>query len=312
MTRENLLMLGASFLISVGLWLTVTPSVSENKEREIDVRLEIKGLPDTLTVVGEPLSVGVVATGSLEHLDQLDKSSVVANVDLSNAKTGTRRYLVNVPDSPRSRLTFRPRYKYVLLDVEKLATLQQPVKVEPTGVIPHDFVFDGASTQPEKVTITGPATILPSVHLARVVLDLGQVRPGTSFLLPIEVLDESNRPVQYIHLQPSEVTVTAAVSAAPASRRYPVNPNWTGSPAFGYKVTSFLLNPPQISVRGDSATLSRLTALDTEPISLEGLKSDTEFDVKVNLPLGVQSTDTAQVHVVVKVSPQSTGERRGR
>ena len=197
------------------------------------------------------------------------------------------------------------------MNLQKLTSEVVSVTVEPSGQPPREFVVDGASSLPEKVTIIGAESFLPKVKKARVSLDLDQVRPGAKFMLPVELLDADNQVVPYVHSDPAEVSVSPAVAAATTLKRLLVTPNWVGQPAFGYKVVSYEVRPSQIAVRGDSGTISRLATLDTEPVSIAGLKSDGTIRAKVKLPPGTKTTESSEVTVIVKVARRPGNEMSG-
>lgn len=302
MSRENLLILGASFLIAIGVRLALAPEFAPGKEREFEAKLEYHGLPDSLMLVGEPKMFKVIASGSKDYLDHLDTNAVVASVDLSIAKPGVRLYSVDVPLMV-SRVNLAPKFPTLRLDIQPVDSMEQHVEIEPTGLPPSDLVYDGASIIPEVVTIVGAKSRLATVRRARVLLDLSQVRPGVSKNIPVEIFDESDRPVPYVKAQPSEVSVSPAVAAAPAEKRVLVTPTWVGQPAFGYKVTSYEIRPSQILVRGESAIMSRIGTVDTEPVTLNGLSESTTVSTRIKLPLGVKSTTPLDVKVIIKIAP---------
>jgi YbbR domain-containing protein len=121
-------------------------------------------------------------------------------------------------------------------------------------------------------------------------------------MLPVDILDEDNQVVPYVQSDPSEVSVTPAVAAAATKKRLLISPNWSGQPAFGYKVVSYEIRPSQVELRGDSATISRMSMLDTESISIAGLSADATLRVKLKLPAGTKTTEPSEVTVIVKVA----------
>lgn len=304
-------MLLASFIIAISIRIILAPDFAPGQERELDARLELQGLPQWLTVIGEPKNVRVVASGSHDSLDRLNSNSLVATVDLTSAKQGENYYAVKVPASS-ARVPIVPRAPTVKLRIEKVSTREEDVDIEASGNTPPDLVYDGASVVPHRVRIAGGASYLNLVKKIRVLIDLSQVRPGVSMMIPVEILDEANRPVPYVTAEPSEVSVSPAVAAAPAVKRVLISPSWVGQPAFGYKVDSFEVKPAQLGVKGDSAKLSRLVTIDTEPLNISGLKSDVTLLARAKLPDGIESGESLSVRVFVKIVPTSAVETSKR
>ncbi|MBS1723986.1 MAG: hypothetical protein JSS66_13660 [Armatimonadetes bacterium] len=308
MTRESFLMLGASFLIAVGAKVALMPS-STPTELLFDARVEFQGLPASMTVVGGPQTVQVVASGSKEYLDQLDKNSVFAVVDLSYARAGQYRFPLEIHAPSNRRVTVTPRVPNVRIKVENVSSKEAAVEVEPTGLPPRDLIYDGASVLPERVTIIGAESKLGSVKKVRALLDLAQVRAGGMVKVSVEILDDANRPIPYVRAQPAEVSVSPAVAAAPATKRVIVNPQYVGTPAFGYRVTGIEVRPAQIQVKGESGVMSKTSVVETEPVSLTDALATVSVVRKVRLPAGVRPVGPAEVRVTVKIEPAPGTER---
>jgi YbbR domain-containing protein len=309
-SRENVLMVVASVLIALGVRIAIAPSLLA-KESLFYAKIEYRGLPEDLTVVDDPQTWQIRATGAAHDIDQVDTDSVVAVVDLSMAKSGRRNYFVGVSPESKSRVNFAPRVPKIPLDIQKVSHSIQPVKVEASGQTPRDFVYDGAAVLPEKVKIIGAETVLPHVKVARVNLDLDQVRPGMSSTLRVEVLDDLNRPMRDVRCEPTEVTVSPAVVAAATKKRLLISPDWSGEPAYGYKVVSYEMHPSQIEVRGESADISSLATVETFPVNIQGIKSDTTVKTRVHLPAGIVSTEPDAVTVIVRVAKRPKSEMPG-
>lgn len=305
--RDNVLLAVAAFVIAVMLRLSLQPLFQPGRERELQVPLELLALPSNLAAVRPPATVKLLASGTADDLDNLDAKAIMASIDLSQARVGTAAYAVTVAAPTTGRVSVQARPATIRLTIERVRTVERRIEVEPSGLPPTEYVFDGASVQPETVTVSGAESLLPRAVRARVILDLGQVRPSGTFVVPVEVLDSENRPVPGLRAEPSSVTVSPAVAAAPARRRLLVVPTWKGQPEFGYRVVRYDIRPSQLSVRGDSGALARVTSLETDPIDLTGLKANAERTVRVLLPDGLRVEGQPTVTVVITVGADPQG-----
>lgn len=301
--RENLLLILASLLIALGTRLALAPSIATVKEQIFDAKLEFRNLPEYLTVLGENLTVEMKATGTAQYLDQLEKSTVRAVVDLSRAKPGVRPYVIEVEAPTRSRVKVEPRFARVPLDIQRVSSVRRTIDIEPSGLTAREYIYGGATVLPESVTIIGPESYLPKVKSARVNLDLNQVRPGTTVSLPIEVIDESNRRVPFVHTQPAEVSVSPVVASAPTSKRVLVTPVFVGQPSFGYRIASYQVQPNQVEVKGESEVVSGIVTAETESIDLAGIQANRVIQVKLKLPARLTAVNADVVTVTIQVEP---------
>jgi len=303
--RENILIAIGSFFIAILLWLQVQPLFDPDKEREFQVPLEVEGLPDRLMVTNAPEAVTLVASGTASDLDRLTAQNVRAYVDLRRVEPGNNTLLVQVSAPITSKIMLRARTVRITINVERIEEMKQQVQFATSGLPPEEYLFDGASMLPETVTVRGPASLIPRVKTVRVLLDLSRVRPSGSYPLPVEILDESGKPVPWMTAEPESVTVSPAVAPAPAARSVLITPTWEGQPAFGYEVTSYEIRPMQARVKGESGELSAITTIATEPISLAGAKSDISVRVPLRVPAGI-TPDVREVRVLVRISLGAT------
>lgn len=300
----------ASFVIVFGARVALSPSIASQKEVIFQAKIEYRGLPEGLTVVGEPSTWEMKANGVGADLDQLDYKAVTASVDLSFAKVGVRTHYVMLDRDPsRGRVKIEPRFTKLRLSIEKLETITKAVKVLPVGKTPSDFMYGEATSSPETVKISGAESIVTNIDVAQVTLDLNLVKPGATFMLPVEVLDSRGRPIRNLQISPQEVAVNPAVAAAPVKRNMIISPSWVGQPAFGFEVESFEVKPNQIEIRGESGLISRTASLPTEPISVAGLKGPTTIQSKVKVLDGFETSDSTDVVVTIKVRPIAKREK---
>ena len=303
--RENFLIGIGSVVIALLLWLQVQPLFDPDKEREFQVPLETEGLPDQFMVTNAPEAVTLVASGTTSDLDRLNAQNVRAYIDLKRVEPGNNTLLVQVSAPISSSINLRARTIRITINVEKIEETRQQVQFQTSGVPPEEYLFDGASILPEAVVVRGPASLVPRVKMARVLLDFSRIRPSGTYPLPIEILDEDGKPVPWMTAEPATVSVSPAVAPAPAARSVLITPTWIGQPAFGYEVTSYEIRPTQARLRGESQDLSSITTLATEPISLQGAKSDINATVRLRVPDGL-TPDVREVRVTVTIRPAAT------
>jgi YbbR domain-containing protein len=304
---QNVLLAMLSLLIAVLLRLSLAPVFQPNRVQEFEAKVTFENLDERFALVDAPQTLTVVATGSAEFLSKLDQQQVTARVDLSRARPGLKPYFVEVQSPPRSRISVSPKFPRVRLMVDAIATKSTKVELETSGLPMSNYVYLGASIAPNQVNIIGPESVISRVKLVRANLDLTRIRPKETFVVPLEVLDAEGRPVPSVSTDPSTVLVSPALSAAEALKRVLVNPNWSGRPAAGFRIQDVVIEPPQVTVKGASEDLARLSMVETEQVDLEGLSADKTLKVKLVLPPGVTTT-TPEVVLEIKVA----SERRGR
>ena len=81
---------------------------------------------------------------------------------------------------------------------------------------------------------------------------------------------------------------------------------YSGRPLPGFHVTRVELSVTEVKVQGDRAKLSGMTVLETEPISLAGLRGKATREVNLRVPEGVLVQGSRKVSVTVYIEPDAT------
>lgn len=299
---KNVLAFVTSLVIAIILWLNVQPLYDPDKEREIPVKLELRDMPDGLIAVTFPDTITVVASGMASELGGVTAKDFVAFVDMKNAKPGFLEFPISVSSPARASYQVHATRNRVKIEIQRLASDQRSVELEPTGLPPANYIYDGASIVPSSVQISGPEENLALVKRVRVLFDLSKIGPKSDFTLSVETLDEKGLPVPMVKSDPATVTISPAVASAPTSKRVLITPVFKGQPQFGYKVVSYELKPNQLELSGGSAELGAVSSLETVPIDLSDLTADTIQTIEVPLPAGLKSKTGTKIRVVVKVA----------
>ena len=306
-TREDVLLGVAALFIAFLLWFSTQPLFEPGKELEFAVGLRYEGLDDEAFVAITPAEpVMVVASGSALDLDRLDTETIEAVVDLSSVDPGVRRLPVDIVGINVPGVTVSPKRTLVEIEIDEVARKSLPISVNPTGATPTGLSYSGSQTEPQEVQVYGPAQNMGKVETLQVTLNLGAVTPGSTVVLPVEVLDAEGRAVPAMATLPTTVTVIPLTQSAPAVRTVPINLNWEGTLPRGYRVDEVELTPNQISLTGSSAEISMIGGVDTEAIQLEGRTDDFSQTLQLLIPDGLVST-TESVEIRVKIVRSGSG-----
>jgi YbbR domain-containing protein len=245
--------------------------------------------------------VDVRLRGSSAILSRLQAGEIMAVLDLSGARTGSRLFTIRADEV---RAPFGVEVAQVLpstlaLDLEKSARRRVPVVAPTDGDPAPGYVIGRISADPPTVEIVGPesrvrqvaeATTEPvSVKDAR-----ARVRDGVG----VGVVDSSVRLVQ-----PTSVNVTVEIWPAPVERQVPDVPVRYRNLGLGLRAN---LSPQlaHVTVRGSKDTLANLRGDNVMAfVDLAGLGSG-RYNLRVQVDpaerFGVVAIDPAVVSVVIK------------
>lgn len=197
------------------LWLTVAGEYVV--ERALRVPLELRNKPAHLEILGDPpASVDVRLSGSSALLSRLEPGEIVAVLDLSNARPGSRLFHLRTEDV---RVPFGVAVEHISpptisLDLEKSATRTVPVKPAVDGHPSPGYIIGQITAEPATIDVIGPESRVRQLVEATtepVVIDgrSGRVRD----VVTIGLVDSAVRLIR-----PQSATVVVDVVPAPVER----------------------------------------------------------------------------------------------
>lgn len=298
-----------SILISLTLWLVVQSEITPvAKEFDVPLDMERAHLPEGLVLVGDKaVTVHLKANGPADLLEKIKPEDLKPFIDLTRAGPITKSFAVKMDRALKDKdrgIEWDLGSKTIT--IEQVMNREMRVNVVTTGVLRDQNMFYVNSTvEPDRVTVSGPATLFKQARSVRVFFDLGTIGNGNAQTKEVEILDENNRSIGELTADPKEVIVRPVLGAANQHRILFVTPSFQGTqPEFGYKVSKVAVTPAQVEVSGSSEALARLraTTLETMKIDLTGLTQSTTFSVDLdqsqfrNLK---SKTTTVKVHVQI-------------
>lgn len=298
--REKIFLIFISFCLSLMLWLQVSAQAEPNKQREFLIRLETRGLNPELFAANVPDGITVIAEGPEQSLERLEPEELVATASLANLKVGDHSVRVRVPEL-RPPLRLRAKRSTVSVTLDKLVSTTKSVVVEVQGQIPGNLRFEGATSDPPIVTISGPAKEIARVRKVRAMLDLSLVRPGLVHQIDLELLGADNTPLNRVEANPRLVNVLPAVAAAPASKSVPISPTWEGTLPFPFRIKSYTVEPNTVQLTGGSGDLAQVYSVVTEPIKLGNIRATKTLMVRLKVPAGLTPLSDVEVKVMIEV-----------
>jgi len=317
--RINFPILLLSFSLSILLWMHVK-SLTENSEvrpgpSSFTVSLELRNQPAGTVVVGDvPTNVTFTASGDLNEIRKIDANYLKAFVDLST-KPVDGRYKVVLETTADAEVKWSPD-RWIPVNLEPEVTSRVTVSIEPIGDFTlTDYRYDGATSDPTTITVTGAKSVVERVKRARAYLNLGALASDYTQRAKVEVLDDKDTPVSDVALSTETVTLRATVAAKPPRRSLLIQPVWNGTPEMGSTVIDYEFTPAQVTVEGPADVLANLSVLNTKPINIEGIKETSTIQVELDLPQGIRLTNPGKVEVKVFVKgagpapPATTGGR---
>jgi YbbR domain-containing protein len=289
-----------SLLVAGVLWMAV--SGQSTVERNIRVPLEYQNVPPGMEIVGDPPgSVDVRLRGSSGNLARVVQGDVVAALDLTNARPGTRIFNLQASEVrvPFGVQVVQVTPPTVSLDFEYSGQKVVPVSPVVEGDPAPGFVVGRITTSPATVEVLGPVGRLENLREATtepVRVDGARARVEDRVTIGVE--DSSVR-----LREPQIASVTVEVLPARAERTLPGVEVRTSNVRRG---STARVSPVSVSVvvRGSRERLDGLAAGDLQAaVDLDGLGRGRHV-VPVRVPnqqgVVVERIEPASVTVTIR------------
>jgi YbbR domain-containing protein len=307
-SRESLLRLALSFVLSVALWLYITGQ--QDPARAVDFP---QPLPIEATELGPELSVTLNKPSVNVRYRSDSPGSIVtyvnfhAIVNLAGVKAGPPVLLpVQVTADPGLHVV-QVSPSHVLVTVDKVESRDIPVTETVLSPVPKGYAQGTISIRPSSIQVQGPRTIVSQISGATVDVDLaGATSTVDSAFKPVLRSSEDRFiDVSRIRISPVQVRVHIPITPLSSQKVLPVLVPLTGQVKSGYRVTSISTYPQEILAKGATATLAKVPNVWTTSVHLTGRKATFTTHLPLQLTAGL-SSGTRTAVVTIGIQPIKT------
>jgi diadenylate cyclase len=266
-----------------------------------DIPITLPQPPDHLLVVGEvPDHVQATVRAPQSVWRSLETSDFTVTVDLTGLVTGTHQVPVQVSldRQPARIVSVEPRR--ITLELEPYTERLLDVRVQVEGQPSLGYLIQAPVVEPSQVTISGPRAYVDQVVEVVATISVRDADAEVERSLAPEPLDANGQQVSGVVLTPSRVDVRVPIELSSYYRPMPVKVVLQGQVALGYHVVDISVNPPVVTLFGAPDA--------TEPIDVEGARSDTVVRPTLDLPPGVTlvpSSEPLEVEISIEAIQSS-------
>ncbi|MEA5079929.1 MAG: CdaR family protein [Anaerolineaceae bacterium] len=298
-----------AFVLALAIWVIAVNSNDPSVQ---------KTYPSTVSVQVVGQEADMVMTSSLPNNISLtlrapnsvwtslidEKVPVTAVLDLSGLGEGqhTVPIQIEVGIRPVEVISYSPRSIDVTL--EPLGSNQFDINVVNTSGPPIGYQAGSPILDQTKATVSGAVSEVNQVTEIRASLDLSQVQADISEEITLKAYDAAGNIVKGVSISPEKVTVNETITQLGGFRNVVVKVVTTGQVATGYRLAAISVNPPTVTVFSTDPTLVEALPgyVETDPISLAGLKDNLTQQIGVRVPAGVTLVGDPSVSVQVSVA----------
>ncbi len=286
MKRTNLYWIILSVLISVILWIVINSEQNPYREETISgIKLELNNLSSNLAIdyTNLPSIEAKISTSMLGGQDNIIKN-IRAYLDLSGITTGNHRLPVKMDslDWKIKVIEFQP--SFVSVNIEPIAKKEVKVVLDILGEPLFGFVSKPAVISPQTILVSGPESLVSKVSVASIEIKLTDVKNSISRRFVPKLLDDNGDNVRGVNLMPESVMVDIEIKQQLGYKTVPVIVNLSGNVDYGYRVSGIFIDPPAVTLVGDTDVLANLEYVNTTVININKATADITANPTLELP----------------------------
>ena len=177
----------------------------------------------------------------------------------------------------------------VRVEIDRVEVRTVPVEVDP-GEVPEGLQIAEPVVSDEEVRIRGAASVVSTVDrvVARVRIDDSEIDVNEAVDLVAVDVQGQEVGTGLIDIEPETVSVQIDVRATETTQTVTIRPVIEGTPAPGFALESFAVEPVTVTLRGTPEELSAILGVSTEPLSIAGASEDQVFEAVLELPQNVE------------------------
>lgn len=230
-------------------------------------------------------------------IKELKKEDIVAQADMTQIYMDATPKMVPVEVTCKGiaddNITVTPRN--IQVDIENQTSVEKTIAVNTGDTTPDkDYEVGSLQANPEKVTISGPESIINKIDKVVAKIDVtGMKESNVELDSELKIYDKnqdelSEKQLSYLNLagvQDNKIKIQAQFWKV--QKNVKIGSEYSGSPQYGYEVDSVSVVPETLSLAGTDEALQKLAVEEntlTIPASyIDVSGKDSDFDVKVDI-----------------------------
>lgn len=292
-------------LLSLGLWLYI--SIVENPLRTY----ELKNIPvelinqDSLTnskftiINKQQFTVDLKLEGPSSEVVKVKKEDfkIVADMSAYALKNGENTIPVQIISYPENINIKNNGFLGIKVNLEELVKKEFTIKSKVKNTFKENIYEKEQTISPSKVTVTGGKSSVDKISEAILTGEEKDIDKNSRKEYGIKFIDSLGNEIGDVESDNKTAQLSITITNG---KVVPINLKTIGKVSEGFKMDGYELSKNNINIIGDSQSLEKIQAINTEFVDMSSLQEDHEFDAKLNIPEGI-SVQNGENNIKVKI-----------
>lgn len=273
----------ASFI----LWLYMFNVENPIRERKIVVPVNIVNKyvlsqSKLVEVDDKNLEIQIVIKGNASDIFSIKAEDFKLQCDLGSyvMKKGENKVPVQIKKSPSNITVVNNENLWLPIKLDTLVKRTLPIKVSIDGETSSGLRAVNPVLKTKEADVYGASSAVYSVNRIIGRYNVKNISKNTTINIDLEAEDSSGNIIKNVDIKPKYVQVSISLKNV---KSVPINIKTTGN-AQGGAFKSMVSSPDKIDIAGDYSIISSINSLDTEPVDLSKVSSNSSINAKLVIP----------------------------
>lgn len=287
------------------IWFYVGSIENPIAIKSLQVPIELVNLSQHYQGIPYDSQISLVVEGRSKKLQSLTAADIKAELNLSNVHIGDN-YLDVIIKTPNGIKVIRKQPNQILVNVRRLNEKVVPVTYNYHGQLKAGIKLDGVPTLSiDQVKIFGSNELLSSIDSAAIDIDLDNLKDSIVIKRPLVFYDSAGNIISDRDLKSSVNEVEASIKViSEKKKRVPVKIALNGEMPKGYNIDDLSYEHKEVYIYGEASVLNNISEIFTKPISLAKIKETQTLEVDLDIPAGINVSDSQTIAVTLEVSKE--------
>lgn len=280
-----------ALLAAVSLWVLVMNDQNPSTDSGFSIPITVMNAPRDSRITQSEDHVRIKLRGSRSSFASLSPDELKAIADLTGLEAGDHPVHIQatVPHG-FELLSLSP--EMVTFNVDPRIQKRMDVQLIRVGAPSPGVAIAAVEPETSTVTLIGPMSAVNSVAqvIGYFAIPSGSM-VDTHIDVPLKAIGEEGQPIGKVGIVPQNVSVFIQFARGLSKKVVDINPVTEGTLAENLRLVGVTVDPVRIEIAGNSKTLSDISSISTEPVSLDGLTETTKKAAALVLPDGVTVTN---------------------
>ena len=274
-------------IIAFFVWVYVMIDIDPVDTRELSsVEVNITNIEELnnqslILSPNQKLEAGVKLKGKRSIIAKKIKDGIILQTTIDNAKIGENISKITV-NSDNSDISYSITPSSLSLNIEEYISKSEKIQVYSV-----DTVIDSLHLSKDKVTISGPKSLIDKLVKVEAKIDLENSKVSLSKWVKLNFLDINGNEISGLFSDSSDILVTVSVKK---EKSVPIYADIQNDKAnYNMGLLNLTVSPQEIKIKGTESDIEKIDKISTKPISLTKILQDHSIKVEPNLPTNIKS-----------------------